>query len=170
MVCANGFISRAAHAVGDKPASFYMIGSMGLASSIGLGIALAQPERRVVVLDGDGNVLMNMGELATIAERAPGNFFHVVIDNGVYASTGDQPTISRRVALEEVARACGYREVRRVRTAAEVEEAAAEMAAAEGPVMLLIETESDSGPPAPRIPHTPEEMVARLREALGAGA
>ncbi|MEO2168530.1 MAG: thiamine pyrophosphate-dependent enzyme, partial [bacterium] len=68
-VCANGFISRAACAADDKEASFYMIGSMGLAAPIGLGIALAQPERRVAVLDGDGNVLMNLGELAMIASR-----------------------------------------------------------------------------------------------------
>jgi sulfopyruvate decarboxylase subunit beta len=166
-ICANGFISRAACAADDKKASFYMIGSMGLAAPIGLGIALAQPERRIAILDGDGNVLMNLGELATIASRAPAGFLHIVIDNGVYASTGDQPTISREVAIEDVARACGYREALRVRDRAGIEVELPRLAAAEGPVMLLIETQPDPGSPAPRVAHTPAEMVARLRDALG---
>src|SRR5262245_17057458 len=69
-VHANGFLSRAAFGTRDTDTCFYMIGSMGLASSIGLGIALARPDRRVIVLDGDGNVLMNLGTLATIGHRA----------------------------------------------------------------------------------------------------
>src|SRR6185503_1828700 len=77
------------------------------------GIAMARPERRVLVFDGDGNVLMNLGTLATIAVAAPANLLHVCFDNGVHASTGGQPTISDRVHLEAVARAAGYRWPRR---------------------------------------------------------
>ena len=108
-VHANGFLSRAAFGARDTETCFYMIGSMGLASSIGLGVALARPDRRVLVFDGDGNVLMNLGTLATIASVAPENLLHLCFDNSAHASTGAQPTISDRVLLEQVARAVGYR-------------------------------------------------------------
>lgn len=170
VVCANGFISRWACSVKDRPSHFYMIGSMGLASSIGLGIAISQPEQPVAVLDGDGNVLMNLGTLPMIASSRPKRFFHFVIDNGVYASTGNQPTASQGVQLEEVARASGYARVARVRDRATLDARVAEFVGADGPSLLLVETAVESGPPAPRIPFTPEEMTARMRSALGAGA
>jgi thiamine pyrophosphate-dependent acetolactate synthase large subunit-like protein len=166
LVCANGFISRWACALGDDAASFYMIGSMGLASSIGLGIALARPGVPVAVLDGDGNVLMNLGALPVAGVLAPARFRHVVLDNGVYASTGNQPTISSRVALEEIARAAGYRAVARVRAAPAIGAALREQLAGPGPTLLLIETSLESGPPAPRIPHTPPELTARVAAAI----
>ena len=168
VVCANGFISRWACSVKDRPEHFYMIGSMGLASSIGLGIAIARPEQPVAVLDGDGNVLMNLGQLPMIATSRPKRFFHFVIDNGVYASTGNQPTISPQVALEEIAAASGYARVARVRERAALDEKVRAFVGAEGPSLLLVETLPESGPPAPRIPFTPEEMTARMRGALGA--
>ncbi|MEW6269182.1 MAG: thiamine pyrophosphate-dependent enzyme [Thermodesulfobacteriota bacterium] len=177
VVCANGYISRWACALGDRDTHFYMIGSMGLASSIALGIATARPGVPVAVLDGDGNVLMNLGALPMIGVLAPERFRHVVLDNGVYASTGNQPTISSRVALEEIARASGYRVVARVRDAARVAPALREQASRPGPSLLLVETLPEEGPPAPRIPFTPREMTARLRAAIarlapahGAGA
>lgn len=163
----NGFISRAAFGTRDDDACFYMLGSMGLASSIGLGVALARPERRVVVLDGDGNVLMNLGTLATIAARAPRNLVHLCFDNGMHASTGGQPTISGRVRLEEVARAAGYRWAGRVETPEALAAASPAVLAGEGPAFLLVRIEpGPAGPPGPRIPHTPEAMTARLRRAF----
>src|SRR5437867_6269712 len=146
-----------------------MIGSMGLASSIGLGLALAQPTRRVLVLDGDGNVLMNPGALASIAARAPSNLLHVCFDNGAHASTGAQPTISGRVRLEDLARAAGYAFGGRVET---LEALAAEvppfLLARTGPAFLLVRIAlGPPGPPGPRVPHEPEAMTARLRRALG---
>ena len=167
-ICSNGFMSRAVFGARDAPANFYMIGSMGLASSIGLGIALARPDRRVVVLDGDGNVLMNMGTLATIAAAAPRNLLHVCFDNGAHASTGGQRTISDRVALDAMARAAGYASVRRVETAAELAAAAPGLASTVGPAFLLVRVALDaSGAPGPRVPYTPVEMTARMRRALG---
>jgi len=77
---------------GDRPENFYTWGSMGLASSIGLGLAMAQPGRRVVVLDGDGSLLMNLGSLATIATVRPPNLVVIVWDNALYGTTGSQPT------------------------------------------------------------------------------
>ena len=165
-VCANGFISRWVCALGDDEANFYMIGSMGLASSIGLGIAAARPEVPVAVIDGDGNVLMNLGSLAMTAVMAPAKFRHVVLDNGVYASTGNQPAISANVKLEEIARAAGYRKVARVGRIADVAPAMRAQLAEDGPTLLLIETQPESGPPAPRIPYTPPEMTERVTRAV----
>src|SRR5436309_9853453 len=88
VVHANGYIARSSFNVEDRPGNFYMIGSMGLASSIGLGVALSRPDRRVVIYDGDGNLLMNLGATAVIAAKRPANLIHVCFDNGVYASTG----------------------------------------------------------------------------------
>jgi thiamine pyrophosphate-dependent acetolactate synthase large subunit-like protein len=166
-VCSNGFMSRAAYGARDTDGCFYMIGSMGLASSIGLGIALAKPERRVCVFDGDGNVLMNMGTLATIAVAAPANLRHVCFDNGVHASTGAQPTIADRVALDGMARAAGYRSVQRVETPEALAAAFPSFLATPGPSFLHVRIAlGPKGPPGPRIPYTPPEMTARVRRAL----
>jgi len=129
VVVCNGFLSREVFALRDRPENFYMIGSMGQAPAIGLGLALAQPRRKVVVLDGDGNVLMALGTLATVGALAPKNFVHIVFDNEVYGSTGNQPTLSRTVRLEQMAKAAGYRNVERVRElVAVVEELPVEVA------------------------------------------
>jgi len=93
-------------AAGDRPQNFYMWGSMGVASSIGLGVALAKPESRVFVVDGDGALLMNLGSLATIGLLQPPNLVVVVMDNGEYATTGGQATPTAHGAdLEAAARA-----------------------------------------------------------------
>ena len=165
---ANGFLSRAACAARDTDTCFYMIGSMGLASSIGLGIAIAQPRRRIVVFDGDGNVLMNPGALARIAAAAPKNFVHLCFDNGVHASTGGQRTIADRVGLDALARAAGYRFVERVDTLDALAAMMPAVARRDGPGFLHLRiTPGPAGAPGPRIPHTPQEMTARLRGALG---
>ncbi len=95
-------------AAGDRPANFYTWGSMGLASSIGLGLALARPELRVFVVDGDGSLLMNLGSLATIGWTRPSNLVLIVWDNQEYGTTGGQQTATAHGAdLEAVARAMG---------------------------------------------------------------
>ncbi len=95
-------------AAGDRPQNFYTWGSMGLASSVGLGLALARPDARVIVLDGDGSLLMNLGSLATIGLLRPTNLLLVVMDNEEYATTGGQPTPTAHGAdLEAAARAMG---------------------------------------------------------------
>ena len=96
------------YAAGDRPANFYTWGSMGLASSIGLGLAMARPDLRVFVLDGDGSLLMNLGSLATIGWVRPENLVVIVWDNGEYGTTGGQPTATAQGAdLEAAARAMG---------------------------------------------------------------
>ena len=92
----------------DRSENFYMLGSMGLASSISLGLALSQ-DRRVVCLDGDGSILMNMGSLSTIANLKPDNLILVALDNGAYGTTGNQISYAAGLTdLVDVARACGF--------------------------------------------------------------
>ena len=85
-------------AAGHRPQNFYMLGSMGLAFPIALGVALAQPERRVFALEGDGSLLMQLGALSTIAALKPKNLIMIVMDNGIYQITGAQPTPAANVA------------------------------------------------------------------------
>lgn len=107
VVCNIGAPSQELFALNDKPSNFYMLGTMGLASSIGLGLALSQ-DKMVVSIDGDGSILTNMATLATMANTAPDNFVLLIIDNGSYGSTGDQPTYAgAKTSLTAVAKACG---------------------------------------------------------------
>src|SRR6202048_5051762 len=95
-------------AAGHRPQNFYMLGSMGLAFPIALGVALAQPKRRVVALEGDGSLLMQLGCLATIATQAPKNLTLIVMDNGIYQITGAQPTPAATTPdIVAVAQGCG---------------------------------------------------------------
>ncbi len=111
VVCNIGIPSQELHAIDDQPSNFYMLGTMGLASSIGLGLALAQP-KTVIVIDGDGSVLTNLGTLPTIANNVADNYVLLIIDNGSYGSTGDQPTYAgQKTSLAKVAEACGCENV-----------------------------------------------------------
>jgi sulfopyruvate decarboxylase subunit beta len=159
-------IGRELYTFADSPARFYMIGSMGLASAIGLGLALARPAQTVVVFDGDGNVLMNMGALANVAAAASPNFFHVVFDNAVHGSTGDQRTVSDRVPLEQVASAAGYRRTCRARDEASLTDALAAFFTADGPAMLLVEVMKGNKPGIGRVELSPPELTRRFRNAV----
>jgi len=108
VICNIGFPSRELYSIKDSPTHFYMLGSMGMASSIGLGLALAQ-NRKVVALDGDGSLLMNLSSLVTIFNQKPENFILVVLDNECYGSTGSQCTYASTVDLSKVAEAVGFK-------------------------------------------------------------
>ena len=111
VVCNIGLPSQELHMLDDQPTNFYMLGTMGLSSSIGLGLALAQ-KQKVIAIDGDGSVLTNFGTLPTIANNGADNFILLIIDNGSYGSTGDQPTYAgQKTSLTAVARACGCENV-----------------------------------------------------------
>lgn len=167
VVHANGFISRESFNLEDRPGNFYMIGSMGLASSIGLGVALNRPERRVVIFDGDGNVLMNMGSLALIGATQPQNFVHIVFDNEAYGSTGNQRSISAQVGLEDIARSSGYQHVRKVDTPDDLKAAASEFLSQSGPSFVLIKIEPDwEERKIGRITHEPAQIAARFMDAI----
>ena len=127
---------------GDRPEHLYLWGGMGLAPSIGLGVALAAPSRRVIAMEGDGGVLMNLGALATIGRLAPANLAVIVWDNGVFDLTGAQATATGDGAadLAGVAAACGIASVRSVASPAEFAEAIPSLLAGEGPVVVVVAT------------------------------
>ena len=111
VICNIGIPSQELHAIDDQPTNFYMLGTMGLASSIGLGVAMVQ-KKKVIAIDGDGSVLTNLGTLPTIANNPTGNYILLIIDNGSYGSTGDQPTYAgMKTSLAKVAEACGCENV-----------------------------------------------------------
>jgi sulfopyruvate decarboxylase subunit beta len=161
LVACNGMIGREAFAHRDRDQSFYMIGSMGLALSIGLGVALGRPDKRVVVLDGDGNLLMGLATLANTAAAAPANLLHVVLDNRAHDSTGGQRTVSDVVALEEVARACGYRSAERV-APERLADAVPGFMQRTGPALLLAPVERGEVPGIPRVRCDPPDIAGRF--------
>ena len=109
IVCNIGAHSRELFNIKDRNENFYMLGSMGLASSIAFGIAIAKPSKKVWCIDGDGSLLMNLGSLSTIANNQPRNLTLIVIDNGSYGSTGDQKTYtSKKTRLEIIAKGAGF--------------------------------------------------------------
>ncbi len=141
-VCNIGLPSQEMHLLDDQPSNFYMLGTMGLASSIGLGLALAQKDK-VLAIDGDGSVLTNLGTLPTIANNVADNFILLIIDNGSYGSTGDQPTYAgKKTSLTAVARACGCENV--IECSAE-ETAEAVKSALAGDKMTIIISKCESG-------------------------
>ncbi|MBI3322284.1 MAG: sulfopyruvate decarboxylase subunit beta [Candidatus Omnitrophica bacterium] len=165
-VCTTGFTCRDVQHWGDRPGNFYMIGSMGMAASMGLGIAISKPKSRVAVFDGDGSVLMGLGVLAMIGSLKPGNLVHIVFDNEAYASTGGQATYSSSVPLDRLAQEAGYKTVRRAGSAEELRTQWGRLRAAQGPVFLLVKCRPDLGPPAERVRLGPEELTTRMAHYL----
>lgn len=109
IICNIGFPSRELYEINDRAENFYMIGSMGLASSIGFGLALAREDKDIIVIDGDGSLLMNMGSLVTIFANNPKNLTWIVIDNGAYGSTGNQDTYAQKLDLVDIAKSVGFK-------------------------------------------------------------
>jgi thiamine pyrophosphate-dependent acetolactate synthase large subunit-like protein len=165
LIVCNGFPSREACKLRDRDQNFYMIGSMGASAGIGLGLAMAQPGKTVVVFDGDGNVLMSLGTLATIGALKPKNLIHVVFDNEVYGTTGNQPTYSRVVGLDKLAKAAGYRNVERVWEREDIVYEFKTMLAEEGPNFLLVKV-NEQLEEADRIALAPAELTNRFRGSV----
>jgi len=133
-----------AAAVGDQVENFYVWGGMGGAAMIGLGLALAQPERRVLVITGDGEMLMGLGAFATIAVQRPKNFAVVVIDNEVYGETGMQPTHTRfGVDLAGMAAAAGFESARTVYTQSDLDALSATLYDAPGPLFAGVKVSTE---------------------------
>jgi sulfopyruvate decarboxylase subunit beta len=143
VVCNLGHPSQELFALGDRRENFYMLGSMGLATSIAHGLALCL-DRKVVAIDGDASVTMNLGGLATIGHTQPKNLVQIIIDNGANGSTGFQPSFSAgRLQLDEVARASGIDNVTLVTEQQHVASAVREALEFEnGPSVILIRTET----------------------------
>ena len=147
--------------------------SMGQATSVGLGLALAQPERRIIVANGDGSMLMNLGSLVTITAAAPKNLTIIVFANGVYEVTGAQPTPGSAPARVDgtdvdfvaMARACGYHSALRCSTPASWNEAIPRVLGAAGPHFVLVDVEPVPDGAGPR---SPGPAAARARAFMGA--
>src|SRR5271170_2162843 len=134
-------------AVGDHPNNFYLWGAMGSALTVGLGLAMAQPRRRVLVITGDGELLMGLGALATVGMKKPENLAVAVIDNEHYGETGMQRThTSAGVDLAAVARAAGFSETVTVRQATELEAAIPLLYHAKGPVLAVLKVSTAKDP------------------------
>ena len=108
LIATTGFTGRELFSISDRVNHIYMVGSMGCASSFGLGLALARPDLKIIVIDGDGAGLMRMGNFATIGTYASNNFIHILLDNEVHDSTGGQSTVSKNINFAMIAKACGY--------------------------------------------------------------
>ena len=153
-------------AAGDADLSFPTWGAMGQAAMIGLGLAIAQPQRRVLVITGDGEMLMGMGSLATIAVQRPRNLALVVIDNERYGETGMQAThTAHGVDLASVAAACGFKDSRLLRGENEVEDLRAAVHAGAGPLFAAIKV-IDEKLPLVLPPHDGIQLKERFRRAL----
>ena len=165
----TGMISREVFATLDRPNNFYMIGSMGLLSSFGLGLALLFPQQRVFVLEGDGSALMSLGTLPLIATESPENLVHIILDNEAYESTGAQPSISSRVNLGDVAKSCGYARTVRAYETEELDQALLECTLGEGPFLLLVKVGIAPVEGMPRVSHSPTDIRDRFRDSIQHG-
>jgi thiamine pyrophosphate-dependent acetolactate synthase large subunit-like protein len=157
-------------AVGDNPRNFYLWGAMGGAAMIGLGLALAQPKRRVAVITGDGEMLMGLGALATIGNKRPPNLAVVVFDNGVYGETGMQPSHTQSgVDLIRVAGACGLATCLDVRDESALADLAARLKTLRETLFARVTITADE-PPRVLPLRDGAELKDRFRAALGVKA
>jgi thiamine pyrophosphate-dependent acetolactate synthase large subunit-like protein len=150
----------------DRPQNFYMWNSMGMASSMGLGLAIARPDLKVIILDGDGALLMNLNSLPTAAARVPVNLIHIIWDNRQFELTGGQPTHTAfHTNLEAMARGAGFTQVEQVETQEAFERAFPRALQEPGPWILvaLIDAERATGRP----PKSPTYIKHRFMQSLG---
>ena len=166
IISANGFISRDLFNVKDKNTNFYMIGSMGLSSSIALGISLNYTKKKIYVFDGDGNILMNLGSLVTIGAVKPKNFVHVVFDNSIHESTGGQPTNSTKISFDKIAMAANFTVIR-ISNKRKLITTMKKINKMKGPIMLIIKVQKSNNVSI-RVQIKPKLIFNRLSNFLQA--
>ena len=153
--------------IGDRPLNCYTFGAMGQCSSIGLGIAIGRPDVRVICLDGDGSLLMNLGSLCTIAAEAPKNYVLMVWDNEVHQTTGGQATATaRKASLVGMARGAGIEKGIEVRTQEELERATGRILTEDGPFIVVVKI--DKGASTAPFDQDLIGQASRFRKALAA--
>lgn len=165
IIACNGFISRELFDLKDRPRNFYVLGSMGLPAAIGLGISLAKQDKRVIVITGDGNLLMSLGTLATIGRTSPKNFIEIVLDNECYETTGGQETSSSSTKFHDLARSSGFRHVEYVDTLDKLTTALGHCLNSDGPVFIHAKLDKEKTPP-PRAQIDPYKVKKRFMKAL----
>ena len=164
IISANGFMSRDLYETNEKENNFYMIGSMGLASSIGLGVALSNPEKKIHIFDGDGNILMNLGSLVTIGSLKPKNFIHVIFDNKSHESTGGQPTNSKIIELEKIAEVAKFKTYK-ISKKEQIKKIFSKIKRENGPICILVKIEKSSVRSI-RVDITPRNIKTRFMKSL----
>lgn len=164
VVATTGFTGRELYALQDRPNQLYMVGSMGCASSLALGLSLARPDLRVVVADGDGAALMRMGNLATLGAYGGDGLAHVILDNGRHESTGGQATVSHGVRFAALAAACGYGDSVEAGNAQAVTDL---ICGDRGPRLAHVRTRPGVPEGLPRPSIKPQDVVARLVRHIG---
>jgi thiamine pyrophosphate-dependent acetolactate synthase large subunit-like protein len=145
----------------------YMPSAMGAGPALGLGLALSQPDRGVIVINGDGSMLMNLGSLVTLAQQ-PANLFVVIINNELFEVTGGQPTAGTgHVDFVALARGAGIRRVYAFSDNEAWQSGAAEALSGTGPVVIVLQVKGRTGQKTPRPPRPMAEQIQRLKKALG---
>lgn len=168
VVTGLGSASYDVHAAGDDPRTYYLWGAMGSAALVGLGLAQAQPERRVLVITGDGEQLMGLGGLATIAIARPANLSIVIVDNGHFGETGMQTShTGYGLRLDEVASACGFARVDHAVTMADVTALRDQLHAPQTGPHLAVVTVKAENLPRSLPPRDAVHIKNRFRAALG---
>jgi thiamine pyrophosphate-dependent acetolactate synthase large subunit-like protein len=153
-------------AAGQRPQNFYMLGSMGLAYPIALGVAIAQPDRRVVALEGDGSLLMQLGCLSTIASLAPRNLTLIVMDNGIYQITGGQPTpAAARSDIVAIAQGCGLAASAWAADEEDFQRRSAAALAADKPTLIAVRIDDSPGVGKPL--RDPAQIRERFMRGIG---
>ena len=165
MISRELFEYRAAMAQGHER-DFLTVGSMGHASQIALGIAMAKPDRKVWCFDGDGATIMHMGSMAIVANKAPENFVHVVFNNGAHDSVGGQPTVGLKLDLPAVARAVGYKAAFSVDNAEDINKVLKDIADMKGPVLVEIRVKKGNRKDLGRPTTTPIQNKEALMDFL----
>lgn len=168
VIATTGYTGRELFALDDRPNHFYMVGSMGCATAVGLGLAQARPDLRVVVIDGDGAALMRMGTFATIGAQAGGNLIHLLLDNQMHESTGGQPTVSSRVHFAGIAAACGYHHATESDRLDALDALLTNPEPCPGPRFLHLRIRSGIADRLPRPDLTPVQVKERLMSHIGA--
>lgn len=152
---------------GDRPQNFYIWNSLGMAPSIGLGLALVQSTQKVIVLDGDGSTLMNLGAFPTIARIAPSNLMHIIWDNGQYQLTGGQLTATATVTdLVAMGKGAGIKKAVEIRSLTEFKAGLGTWLSEPGPWLIVAKTDDSPAPARP--PKDPVQIKLRFMEAISA--
>jgi phosphonopyruvate decarboxylase len=152
--------------LGQETRDFYTVGSMGCASSLGFSIALQKTNKRVIIFDGDGAAIMQMGAIATIGHYKPKNFFHFIFDNESHDSTGGQPTVSKTLNFEKIALASGYSYGKTIKNKQELEEEIKSLDKLAGPAMIVVKVNKGSRQDLGRPTKTPLENKDSFMEFL----
>ena len=166
VIATTGYTGRELFAIADRVNHFYMVGSMGCASSFGLGLALARPDLQIVIIDGDGAALMRMGNFATLGSYGGGNLTHLLLDNEAHDSTGAQATVSANVRFADIAAACGYAASYEGNDVSLVEELLS-MNDLDGPRFGVLKIRTGTLDQLPRPNISPAEVRLRLMRHIG---